>query len=313
MDTAGKAVLFSGLTVLDLALGGDARAEPGLPLDGARDHALGRLRPRGDADAAAGRAREARPAGRQARAAVGARRRAPLAALRRAGPSGSGAARSPRRPPRSSLLVALACPSSASTPACRRSRSCPRTTLARRLRRRSRQAFGPGAPGRAAGRRAARPRPTRVAPRAGRPTRASRSVLPPPARSARRRAGPGGPGAGPVRPGRRRDDRPPAGRPARRRARRRRRGREPRPRSRRWPPRRRSSIGVVLALGFLLLLVALQAPLIAAIGVRHEPARHRRGVRRRAADLPGRATSPACSASSRRASSTPGGRSSSSR
>ena len=32
-------------------------------------------------------------------------------------------------------------------------------------------------------------------------------------------------------------------------------------------------IGVVLALGFLLLLVALQAPLIAAVGVRHEPAR----------------------------------------
>ena len=45
----------------------------------------------------------------------------------------------------------------------------------------------------------------------------------------------------------------------------------------------------------------------------HEPARDRRGVRRREADLPGRPPRPACSASSRRASSTPGGRCSSSR
>ena len=41
MDTAGKAVLFSGADRADLALRGDARAEPGVPLDGARDHALG--------------------------------------------------------------------------------------------------------------------------------------------------------------------------------------------------------------------------------------------------------------------------------
>ena len=47
-------------------------------------------------------------------------------------------------------------------------------------------------------------------------------------------------------------------------------------------------IGVVLVLGFLLLLVALQAPLIAAARRAHEPARHRRRVRRRAPDLPGR-------------------------
>ena len=47
MDTAGKAVLFSGLTVL-VSLGRPARAEPRLPVDGARDHALGRLRARRD-------------------------------------------------------------------------------------------------------------------------------------------------------------------------------------------------------------------------------------------------------------------------
>ena len=37
-------------------------------------------------------------------------------------------------------------------------------------------------------------------------------------------------------------------------------------------------IGVVLVLGFLLLLVALQAPLIAAVGVAHEPARRPRAA-----------------------------------
>ena len=36
MDTAGKAVLFSGLTVLDLAQRGDARAVARVPVDGAR-------------------------------------------------------------------------------------------------------------------------------------------------------------------------------------------------------------------------------------------------------------------------------------
>ena len=85
MDTAGKAVLFSGLDRADLALGGDARAEPGLPLDGARDHAQRRLRARRDADAAAGRAGEARPEGRRARAPLGALRRAPLRPLRALG------------------------------------------------------------------------------------------------------------------------------------------------------------------------------------------------------------------------------------
>ena len=71
MDTAGKAVLFSGADGADLALGGDARPQPGLPLGGARNHGLGPLRPRGDADPAAGGARQARAAGRQARRCPG--------------------------------------------------------------------------------------------------------------------------------------------------------------------------------------------------------------------------------------------------
>ena len=39
----------------DLAVGGHARPEPGVPLDGARNHALGDLHPAGHADAAARR------------------------------------------------------------------------------------------------------------------------------------------------------------------------------------------------------------------------------------------------------------------
>ena len=100
MDTAGKAVLFSGADRADLALGGDARPEPGLPLDGARDHAQRRLRARRDADAAPGRAREARPEGRRARAPLGALGRAPLRRASPAGASGSGATRTSTARPR---------------------------------------------------------------------------------------------------------------------------------------------------------------------------------------------------------------------
>ena len=72
-------------------------------------------------------------------------------------------------------------------------------------------------------------------------------------------------------------------------------------------------IGVVLVLGFLLLLLALQAPVIAAVGRgsrtcwRPAPPSASRSSSSRTA------TAPACSASSRRASSTRGARSSSSR
>ncbi len=85
MDTAGKAVPLLRPHRADLALGGDARPQPGLPLDGARDHAQRRLRARRDTDAAARRAREARPEGRRDPASLGAFRRAPLRALRTLG------------------------------------------------------------------------------------------------------------------------------------------------------------------------------------------------------------------------------------
>ena len=85
MDTAGKAVLFSGVTVLISLTAVMLVPSPGVSLDGPGDHALGHLHPRGHADAAARGAGQARPARGQALAAVGAFRRAPLAALRRLG------------------------------------------------------------------------------------------------------------------------------------------------------------------------------------------------------------------------------------
>ena len=95
MDTAGKAVLFSGVTVL-ISLS----AVMLVPSPAFRSMSLGimlavHLRARRDADAAARRARKARPQGRQALAAVGALRRAPLRHGSPRGASGCGSARSP--------------------------------------------------------------------------------------------------------------------------------------------------------------------------------------------------------------------------
>ncbi len=71
MDTAGKAVLFSGVTVLISLMAVMLVPIARVPVDGARDHDLRRLHPRRDADAAARGPRQARPEGRQALAAVG--------------------------------------------------------------------------------------------------------------------------------------------------------------------------------------------------------------------------------------------------
>ena len=112
MDTAGKAVLFSGAHRLRLAVGRDARAEPGLPLDGARDHAQRRLRARRDDDAAARGAREARPEGRLRSRCAGC---TPASTARRASPagaSGSGATRTSTAPPRRSSSCCSPCRSS---------------------------------------------------------------------------------------------------------------------------------------------------------------------------------------------------------
>ena len=67
-------------------------------------------------------------------------------------------------------------------------------------------------------------------------------------------------------------------------------------------------IGVVLGLGCLLLLIALQAPLLAAVGVLADLLRDRRRVRRREAGVPERRTCTRCWASSPRDASTPRGR-----
>ena len=86
MDTAGKAVLFCGLTVLISLSAVMLVPSPGVPVDGARDHALRRLHPRRDADPAARRARAS-----SARASTSSSLpwvhsgRAPLAAVRRLG------------------------------------------------------------------------------------------------------------------------------------------------------------------------------------------------------------------------------------
>ena len=97
----------------DLALGGDAGAQPGLPLGVAGDHDRGAVRPGGDADAAAGGAGQARPAGRQARPPLGAQRRPPLAALRPLGRAALAAAVRLRRRSRWSPWWRWRCPSSA--------------------------------------------------------------------------------------------------------------------------------------------------------------------------------------------------------
>ena len=71
-------------------------------------------------------------------------------------------------------------------------------------------------------------------------------------------------------------------------------------------------VGVIMGLGFLLLVVLLRAPLAAAAAVAPQPARDRGGVRRRAARVPGRSARAGCWDSSRRDSWTRGRRSSSS-
>ena len=85
MDTAGKAVLLSGITVLISLSAVMLVPSPVLPVDGRRDHARGHLRARRDLDPAAAGADQARPPDQQAGPAMGERRRAPLAEVRRLG------------------------------------------------------------------------------------------------------------------------------------------------------------------------------------------------------------------------------------
>ena len=186
MDTAGKAVLFSGAHGPDLAVGRDARAEPGVPVDGLGimlsvvfilaatltllPAVLAKLGPRVDKLSLpwvhSGEHRSPRFAAWGERLW---RRRSPTA---------------PSRLSRSSRWRSRC---SASTPACRRSRSCPRATRSRQGYEQVQPAFGARRAGSAADRRARRPTRQQVArDREGRPGhRASHAGAPAPAPATR--------------------------------------------------------------------------------------------------------------------------------
>ena len=150
------------------------------------------------------------------------------------------------------------------TPACRRSRSSPRTTARASATPRSRRRSATAPPARSRSSRR-RPRRARRRSRQGRPRRGAGHAAD--ARPRRHRDAPGRPQAGPVRRGRRArrsTDCAPTCPPARSSA-----ARSPRTTTWRQALADKTPlvIGVVLALGFLLLLVALQAPMLAAVGV----------------------------------------------
>ncbi len=147
MDTAGQGGALLRRDRSHLALRGDARAEPGVPLDGARDHGLGRLRPARVADVAARSARQARTAGRPAGAEVGALRASTARRRSPPGPSACGAVRGCSAPRPSRSWLRSPCPCSGSGPACRRSRSCRSRTTSRQGYELVQSAFGEGAPG----------------------------------------------------------------------------------------------------------------------------------------------------------------------
>ena len=104
----GRALL--GRDGADLAERRDARAESGVPVDEPRDHAVGRLRAGGGADAPAGRAGEARAAAWTGSRSRGSTRASTTRRAPRRGPSGSGAGRCRYGLAALALLVALALP-----------------------------------------------------------------------------------------------------------------------------------------------------------------------------------------------------------
>ena len=85
MDSAGKAVLVSGVAVLAVAGRRHGRAEPAVPHERARDPARRRVRARCVADPSAGAAGAPRPAHRPLRAALGGCRAAPQRGVRALG------------------------------------------------------------------------------------------------------------------------------------------------------------------------------------------------------------------------------------
>ena len=223
----------------DLALGGDARAESGVPLDGARDH--GRRR----ASSSPRRSRCCRPcSARSDRRSTTSRCSGctPASTARRsspAGPSASGPSPLLYGIPALLVLLALAAPVLGLKTGMPSIKVVPAGDSSRIGYTQVQAAFGAGAPGRAAAR---RPRPRRRRARRDRQGRPRHRQRHADADLERRplRAGAGDPAPEPLRPRRRPHHRPPALRAAGRRARRRRRRREPRPRDVRSRTPRRS-------------------------------------------------------------------------
>ena len=214
MDTAGKAVLFSGDHGADLADRGDARPIAGVPLDEPRDHARGHLRARGDADAAAGGARRG-----SARRSTSSRCRGRTPAS--TAPRGSRAwgERLWRQPVRYgvvalAILIGLALPVTQLKTAMPSIKVVPTSDASRIGYNQVQAAFGPGATGPL---QIVTPAAQASARRADREPRPRGGGADADADQRRLRADHRDPQAGPVQPGRRPHDRPAPGGAARRR------------------------------------------------------------------------------------------------
>ena len=230
MDTAGKAVLFTGVTVL-ISLS----AVMLVPSPAFRSMSLGIMLAVIFVLAATltllpAVLAQARAEGRQARAAVGALRRAPLATVRRLGRAAVAPARRATASLALAILVGLAIPDHAAQDgdAVDQGRS-DHAILARRLQPGAAGVRARARPGRC---RSSSPPPRRRGGRAGRPARSRHRGADADADARRLCADHRDPQAGPVQSGGRRDDRPAARGAARRRTHRRRRRREPRSASR---------------------------------------------------------------------------------
>ena len=129
VDTAGKAVAFSALTVLASLAAILIVPSPGVPVHGLRDHAVGDRRAGRHPDPAAGRARQARHQHQQGHDPPRARRPARWARGRSTGSSTGGASSCGSTPSRPGPPPWSSCSwppprSSGCGPTCRRSPSC---------------------------------------------------------------------------------------------------------------------------------------------------------------------------------------------
>ena len=198
-----------------------------------------------------------------------------------------GATPSSTASPRCSCCSPSPPPCSASRPACRRSRSSRPATARASATRRCRPRSAPARPARSSSSAPARDAAALAATAKARPGHRRRDADPDLERPARYALVQAIPRQNPSDPAVGRTDRPPPRHAARRRARRRRSRREPRPRDA-LAHATPLVIGVVLTLGFLLLLDRAAGAHHRARRRPRQPARHRRRLRRRPAHLPGR-------------------------